>query len=123
MHTMTKQSDIQHLQQRLRDRARQVHELEETIVTLRAELAASMLPYKGHVTHVVDGVRVITMGSGEVYRYVQNCVATETSTEYRWEWERMDPVPGSPAARIAGLLEATATRHGMECYDEEALAS
>lgn len=123
MHAMTKQSDIQHLQQRLRDRAREVHELEATIATLRAELAASLLPYKGHVTHVVDGVRVITMGSGEVFRFVQRCITTDASTEYRWEWERMDPVPGSPAARIAGVLEATAPREGVDCYDEEAFAS
>lgn len=87
--------------------AQRITELEAENATLRAELAATMLPYKGHTVVPINGVPTIFLGTGEVYEMVteDHYGATETVLGKR-EFRKLPSVPGSPAARLDAIAPA-----------------
>lgn len=114
---MRSQTPTETLVHRVADLRREVNvfeqritELEEENAKLRAELAASMLPYSGHSVQMIDGVPTIFMGSGEVWEMVTTGESfTDKETNYgRREWRKVGSVPGSPAARIDACAMAGA---------------
>lgn len=102
MHALIRMSDTQRLQHRIMELARQVRIEQETSARLRGELAAAMLPYSGHRMELVNGVPTVFQNSGVVYEMVDGGTFTDAETSFRREWRPLPPIPGSPAARIAG---------------------
>lgn len=114
MHPATTQSDIQRLQNRVMTLATDRHyfeqhitELEAVIAKLRAELAATLLPYQGHTALLVNGVPTIFLGTGEVYEMVERDEYSATETTFgKREFRKLPSVPGSLAARIDAVAPA-----------------
>jgi hypothetical protein len=113
MHPATKQSDIQRLQNRVMTLAtdrqcfeEHITELEAEIARLRAELAATMLPYQGHTVKIIGGVATIFMHGGDVWE--RRLVAVDRPNEggYEWRFVKVESIPGSPAARIDAVAPA-----------------
>jgi hypothetical protein len=118
MHAAIRMSDHQRLQKRIMELARALHDEQARTARLRAELAAAMLPYTGHRTHVVDGVLTIVLNSGEQYQRVQRVIDRPGESGFEWHFQRLDPVPDSPAARLVAVLEEP-PRDGMTVADED----
>lgn len=99
------------LTRRIGDLAREKAEIERQLIAaleanrqLRGSLSIAMIPYTGHKTHVVNGVLTVTLGSGEVYQRVQRVIDRPGESGYAWHWQRLAPVPTSPAALIQDAL-------------------
>lgn len=90
---------------------RRIAELEAENAKLRAEVAATMLPYQGHTVKIIGGIATIFMHGGDVWE--RRLVAIERPGEggYEWRFVKVESIPGSPAARIDAVE--------MDCVGEQ----
>jgi hypothetical protein len=106
MHAPISKSETQRLQARLREQATALHDLREENARLRAGLAASMLPYKGHTIKIIDGVATVFLHGGGVYERVQRVIDRPGEAGYEWHWRKLEAIPTSPAERIDAVAPA-----------------
>lgn len=106
MHAPIRKSDTQLLQDRLRERAVTIDNLEAENAKLRAELAATMLPYKGHTVKIINRVATVFLHGGSVYERVQRVIDRPGEAGYEWHWQKVESIPTSPAERIDAVAPA-----------------
>lgn len=115
MHPATRQSDTQRHLSRIGELATQLHAAQEENAKLRAELAATMLPYQGHTIKIIGGVATVFMHGGDVWERVQRCIDRPGEAGYEYHWQKVESIPGSPAARI----DAAMPIEEMGCVGEQ----
>jgi hypothetical protein len=100
---------------RIADLRRQLDEAQGENARLRAELAATMLPYKGHTIKIIGGVATVFLHGGAVYERVQRCIDRPNEAGYEWHWQQVESIPTSPAERIDAVAPALTE---MACVGE-----
>jgi hypothetical protein len=106
MQPATRHADAARLQERIMVLARDKRALEDENAKLRAELAATMLPYKGHTLKIIGGVPTIFLNGGGVYEFVTVAIDRIGESGYERKWQPLASIPTSPAERIDAVAPA-----------------
>lgn len=85
---------------------RELRAAQHRIERLERSLTLAMTRYAGHRSDVVDGVLTVVLNAGDVYQRVQRHVTRAGEAGYEYAWQKLPPVPGSPAAQIEAALAA-----------------